>query len=161
MGFFGGPARAVGEQQSSIMEQESLPELSQRRDKTLIAQDLTILGALHGNGVVEVEGTVEGEIRLAGAVTIAPTGLVRGPVEADVVRVAGRVEGSIIASDHLRLEKTGNIQGDVTTTSFVIEDGGVLNGRTTMTSAGHSSGSRPVTAAEASGWAADPEELGL
>jgi len=161
MGFFGGQSRAVEEQSSVMEQQESQPALSQRRDNTVIAQDLTVLGALHGSGVVEVEGTIEGEIRLAGAVTIAPTGLVRGPVEADVVRVAGRVEGNIIASDHLRLEKTGKVQGDVTTTSFVIEDGGQLNGRTTMTSPGQAPAPRPVTPEEASGWATDPEELGL
>jgi len=63
---------------------------------------------------------------------VTPPGAIKGPVEADVIRIAGTVEGNIIAHDHLRLEKTGAVEGDVATVSFVIEDGGRLNGRTTM-----------------------------
>ena len=36
--------------------------------------------------------------------------------------------------DHIQLERTGTINGDVTTVSFVIENGGRLNGRTPMVS---------------------------
>ena len=60
------------------------------------------------------------------------TGAIKGPITADVVRIAGTVEGNITALDHLQLERTGTINGDVTTVSFVIENGGRLNGRTTM-----------------------------
>ena len=60
------------------------------------------------------------------------TGMVKGPVEADVIRIAGQVEGNLVSHDHVQLERTGTINGDVTTVSFVIENGGRLNGRTTM-----------------------------
>ena len=53
-------------------------------------------------------------------------------MEADVIRVAGQVEGNLVSHDHVQLERTGTINGDVTTVSFVIENGGRLNGRTTM-----------------------------
>jgi len=49
-----------------------------------------------------------------------------------VVQVAGSVQGNVCARDHLRLERSGTIEGDVSTVSFVIEDGGRLNGRSTM-----------------------------
>ena len=69
---------------------------------------------------------------MVGAVIIADTGVVRGPITADVVRVAGRVEGDITAREHMRLESTGTLIGDVDTASLVVEDGGALNGRSTM-----------------------------
>ena len=75
---------------------------------------------------------MEGEVSLQGYVIVAATGVVKGPIQGDVIRVAGNVEGNIVAQDHLRLEKTGTIEGDVKTVSFVVEDGGHLNGRTTM-----------------------------
>lgn len=111
------------------VEEVPLPE---PRNVTVIASGVTVTGNLQGNGTVQVEGVLEGEIRLEGAVTVTSTGLVKGPVEADVVHIAGRAEGNIQARDHLRLESSGTIEGDVTSVSFVIEDGGCLNGRSTM-----------------------------
>lgn len=87
---------------------------------------------MKGEGIIQVEGVVEGEIDLKGAVIVAPSGLVSGPVTADVIRIAGRVEGVVSARDHLFIEKTGSLQGDFTTVSLVVEDGGRLNGTASM-----------------------------
>jgi cytoskeletal protein CcmA (bactofilin family) len=111
---------------------EDLPSLPKPRANTVIAKGVTLTGSLQGQGVVEIEGAVEGELNLEGSVIVTPTGLVTGPVSADVIRVAGHIVGSVTARDHLRLEKTGSIEGDVSTSSLVVEDGGRLNGRATM-----------------------------
>ena len=99
---------------------------------TLITQGITFNGTVEGEGVVQVEGTVVGEFSMVGAIIVADSGLIKGPITADVVRIAGRVEGNIIAREHMRLENTGTLIGDVTTASLVVEDGGCLNGRSTM-----------------------------
>lgn len=133
MGLFGGQVRTAGQAEYQIEEEEKAElELPEPHTNTVIARDLAIAGTLRGEGVVQIEGRVEGEVSLKGYVIISPTGTVKGPVEAEVIRIAGSVEGNIIAHDHLRLEKTGSVVGDVTTVSFIIEDGGRLNGRTTM-----------------------------
>ena len=123
----------------NLLEEERLP-LQQPAEpvpdtparETFIAGGVVISGDLHGNGTILVEGVVEGEIRVAGSVMVAPSGLIRGTVEADTIHVAGSVVGNIIASEHLRLERTGIIDGDVMCVSFVLEDGGRLNGRSRM-----------------------------
>lgn len=134
MGFFSSTQR-TDTQYPLAMEgekpQESLPP-PQKVTSTLITQGITIKGTIHGEGVVQVEGIVEGEFDMTGAVIVADTGVVRGPITADVVRVAGRVEGNITAREHMRLEQTGALIGDVATASLVVEDGGCLNGRSTM-----------------------------
>lgn len=136
MAFFGGQPKAspVTESQTDREPHEGtdIPELPEPRSNTVIAKDLIVTGKLSGEGVVQIEGTVEGEINLKGYVIITATGKVKGPVEADVIRVAGQVEGDLVSHDHVQLERTGTINGDVTTVSFVIENGGRLNGRTTM-----------------------------
>ena len=99
---------------------------------TLITQGITLKGTVEGEGVVQVEGTVIGEFNMVGASIVADSGLIKGPITADVVRVAGRVEGNVTAREHLRLESSGALIGDVTTASLVVEDGGCLNGRSTM-----------------------------
>lgn len=134
MGLFGGPAKMPDQMEDQYVEeeQEEMPQLPEPHTNTVIAKDLTVTGTLRGDGVVQIEGRIEGEVSLKGYVIVSPTGVIKGPVEADVIRIAGSVEGNIIAHDHLRLEKTGSVEGDVVTASFVIEDGGWLNGRTTM-----------------------------
>ena len=81
-----------------------------------------------------MEGAVKGEINLKGAVIVTPTGVVKGPIMADVIQVAGCVEGNAVARDHVCLEKTGSLEGDMTTPSLEVEAGGQLNGRSTMPS---------------------------
>lgn len=138
MGFFNSPK--VEQQLPVALEgdkpQESLPP-PQKVSSTLITQGVTIKGTVEGEGVVQVEGEVEGEFHMVGAVIVADTGLVRGPISADVVRVAGKVEGNVTAREHMRLEQTGTLIGDVATASLVVEDGGRLNGRSSMLKPGN------------------------
>lgn len=136
MAFFGGQPKTAPamepQTENDRRESADIPELPEPRSNTVIAKDLIVTGKLSGEGVVQIEGTVEGEINLKGYVIVTATGKVKGPVEADVIRIAGQVEGNLISHDHVQLERTGTINGDVTTVSFVIENGGRLNGRTTM-----------------------------
>lgn len=133
MGLFGRQGRIEEEETSSLQEQyEDLPALPEPPSSTVIATGATMSGALQGEGIIQVEGTVDGEISLTGAVIITPTGLVKGPVTADVVRIAGRIEGVVTARERLLLQKTGSVEGDITTPALEVEDGGRLNGRSTM-----------------------------
>ena len=111
---------------------DELPSLPTPLSSTVIATGVTMSGTLRGEGVIQVEGIVEGEIDLKGAVIVTPTGHIKGPVAADTVHIAGCIMGDVMARDHMRLEKTGSVVGDVTTVSLVVEDGGHLNGRSNM-----------------------------
>ena len=132
MGFFGTQKAEPPMEVAPIPKEEpATPPAPARAGSTVIAQGITFTGTLRGEGVVQVEGVVEGEFELTGAVIVAESGVVRGPISADVVRVAGRIEGNVHAREHMRLEPTGSVDGDVTTASLVVEDGGSLNGRCT------------------------------
>lgn len=132
MGFFGMQKSEAPLDVPAVPQEEPVSAPAPARaGSTIIAQGITFTGTLRGEGVVQVEGVVEGEFDMTGAVVVAESGLIRGPVAADVVRVAGRVEGNIRAREHMRLEASGSLDGDVTTASLVVEDGGVLNGRCT------------------------------
>ena len=121
-----------GEPPKKAEEPEESQELFKPLNTTIIAEGVVITGDIQGEGVIRVEGSVEGQVNLQGSVVVTPTGSIKGPVEANAVRVAGAIEGNIVANDHLLLEQSGRIDGDVTTVSFVIEEGGWLNGRTSM-----------------------------
>lgn len=110
---------------------DELPTLPKAKSSTVIAQGITFTGVIRGEGSVQIEGRLEGEIDLRGGVVVAAGGMVQGPIVADAVRVAGDVQGSITARDHLCLERTGGIHGDVTTASLIVENGR-LDGSSTM-----------------------------
>lgn len=139
MGFFSSVTKTEEKAEAQPLlppEEPELTGLPKPRASTVITEGVTITGRLCGEGSLQVEGAVEGEIELEGSVSVSATGLVKGPITADIVRVAGQVEGNISAREHLRLEKTGRVRGDVSTASLVVEDGGRLNGRSTMLEAG-------------------------
>lgn len=110
---------------------DELPTLPKAKNNTVIAQGITFTGTIRGEGSVQVEGRLEGEVDLKGSVVVAAGGMVQGPITADAVRVAGDVQGSITAREHLCLERTGGIHGDVTTASLIVENGR-LDGSSTM-----------------------------
>ncbi len=110
---------------------DELPTLPKAKNNTIIAQGITFTGVIRGEGNVQVEGRLDGEIDLKGGVVVAAGGMVQGPITADAVRVAGDVQGSITAREHLCLERTGGIHGDVTTASLIVENGR-LDGSSTM-----------------------------
>ena len=132
MGFFNRQPKEEDEDALIQEEYETLPTLPEPPSSTVIAAGAAVSGTLRGDGIIQVEGTVEGEIELKGAVIVTPTGLVKGPVTAEVVRVAGRIEGNISAKERLLLQKTGTIEGDISTPALEVEDGGTFNGRSTM-----------------------------
>lgn len=132
MGIFSRQAKEEEEVVIHEEYEETLPPLPEPPKSTVIAVGASVSGTLRGEGIIQVEGTVEGEIELKGAVIVTPTGLVKGPVTADVIRIAGHIEGSITAKERLLLQKTGSIEGDMSTPTLEVEDGGRLNGRSTM-----------------------------
>ena len=125
MGLFGSRAKPEPEIEQQMLpsqaeQNEDIPSLPTPRTSTVIAEGVTMAGKLYGEGVIQVEGAVEGEIDLKGAVIVTTTGCVHGPISADVIHVAGSVEGNVVARDHLRLEKSGTLEGDAETVSLVV-----------------------------------------
>ena len=112
------------------------PAEEQQPDTTVITKGTAVSGELSGTGNILVEGTLTGGIRVDGTVTVAKSGLVKGPIGAENVYVAGSVTGDITARAAVRLEMTGSITGSVTMRSFTIEDGGCFDGQSHMTASG-------------------------
>ena len=86
MGFFGGTARQEPVTSPSYEEEtfedafDSLPPLPKPQDNTIIAKGVTFTGTIEGEGIVQIEGRLEGEVKLKGSVTVATTGVVKGPI---------------------------------------------------------------------------------
>lgn len=104
----------------------SAPHLS------VLARGLRVTGEIESDGIVTIEGRLDGVILGSAQVVVAPDGVVVGDVSAYEVIVSGLVEGDIAAAKRIELKPGGHVRGDVTAPRIVVHEGGEVNGRFTM-----------------------------
>jgi cytoskeletal protein CcmA (bactofilin family) len=93
---------------------------------SIISPDLKVVGDLHCAGDIQIEGTVEGDIR-SQTVTVGEGAHVSGSIYGQTVRVSGNVEGQIEAKS-VTLAKSAEVAGDVVHETLSIEAGAHLEG---------------------------------
>ena len=93
---------------------------------SLIGVNLRVRGTLESAGAVHIEGTVEGDVRVADIV-VGEKGSVTGNVVADTIDVHGFVRGNIEARI-VELEATAHVIGDTTHQILRVERGACLDG---------------------------------
>ena len=99
---------------------------------TVIAPGTTLTGNLEAEGVLQVEGRVNGTITSRSRVYVTGAGEVVGDIHAQEIVVAGTVRGDIAAAERAELQPGGTLHGDVTAPRVAVLEGGTLNGRLTM-----------------------------
>jgi len=106
-----------------------------------------IVGTISFDGPAQIEGEVEGEVTSTDTLTIGKTATLKASIKGATVIVHGQVTGNIEASSRLELVAPSRVDGDVTTTTLVVQEGAVLNGKCQMGSAkkGATIGIEPVT----------------
>ena len=98
-----------------------------RQRGTLIAKGLKIVGSVTAEGLVEVNGQIDGELHCSSLV-IARGAHVNGTVAAERVVMDGKVEGPIHGGDVI-LKSQAHVVGDIHHQSLAIESGAVFDGR--------------------------------
>ena len=93
---------------------------------SVLSADLTVVGNLRTTGDIQVEGTVEGDIR-AHLLTVGESATIRGEVVADDVVVHGRVVGRVRGLK-VRLTSTAKVEGDIIHKTIAIESGAHFEG---------------------------------
>lgn len=90
-----------------------------KRRETIIAEGLKIGGSVTAEGLVEVNGHIEGDLHCTSLV-VSPKASLIGGVEADHVVVDGRVEGPI-RGGAVVLKSRAHVVGDIQHNSLAIE----------------------------------------
>ncbi len=93
---------------------------------SILSADLVIKGNLKTTGDIQIEGTIEGDIR-AHLLTVGEGATVKGEVMADDVVVNGRVVGRVRGLK-VRLTSTAKVEGDIIHKTIAIESGAHFEG---------------------------------
>ncbi|WP_050602141.1 polymer-forming cytoskeletal protein [Ruegeria sp. 6PALISEP08] len=93
---------------------------------SVLSSDLHITGNIKTSGDIQVEGTVEGDIR-AHLLTIGESATIKGEVTADDVVINGRIVGRVRGLK-VRLTSTARVEGDIIHKTIAIESGAHFEG---------------------------------
>ena len=112
------------------MSMAPVPEAARKappKVASLISPDITIEGGVTGDGELQIDGVVRGDVRV-GRLTVGETGHIEGSIYAEAVEVRGRIVGSVTAKQ-VRLYGTSYIDGDITHEQLAMETGAFFQGR--------------------------------
>ena len=105
-------------------------------DVTVVGQGIFLRGSIRGEGDLEIRGRIEGDVEVAGEVTIAEGALVKADVTARRITVRGAVAGNLTGEDGVRLEDGARVVGDLRGASIGISEGALVRGNVQTGQAG-------------------------
>ena len=98
-----------------------------RRRGTIIAEGLKITGNVSAEGLVEVNGRIDGDVHCP-SLFVSPKASINGGIEADRVVINGRVTGNIRGSEVV-LKSRAHVMGDIQHQRLSVEPGAFFEGR--------------------------------
>lgn len=121
------PATATKSDSAASTSSSSASSLPKAKPSpSLLSSDLNIKGNVATSGDIQIEGTIEGDVR-AHLLTVGESATIRGEVIADDVVVNGRVIGRVRGLK-VRLTASAKVEGDIVHKTIAIESGAHFEG---------------------------------
>jgi cytoskeletal protein CcmA (bactofilin family) len=89
-------------------------------------------GQFDFQGIVRIDGGVNGDINSDGTLVLGEGGCVQGRIRVGTIISNGRIKGDVEASIRVVLNKNSNLEGNLRAPAMVIEEGAVVNGLISM-----------------------------
>lgn len=102
--------------------------------QSIIGEGTEIKGVIHSNGVVRIDGYLEGTIEHSGELIIGPKGRLVATVKSTDLAVAGELRGEVIVEGKLELLAGAKLVGDIRCGHLVVHEGAIFHGRSLMAS---------------------------
>jgi cytoskeletal protein CcmA (bactofilin family) len=100
--------------------------------ETIVGTSVKLKGNLKSDGDITIDGSINGEIKTKGTITVGPNANIIGNIKAKEVNISGTVQGNIHTTERLNINETGRVFGDVCTNILTILAGAVFTGKSTM-----------------------------
>lgn len=105
-------------------------------DVTVIGKGARLEGSLISAGSLRIEGTISGEVRAEGDVSLAPGADVKADIHAANVTIGSHYAGNVFATGTLEIEAGAHLEGNVNCKSLVIHQGAIFSGQSNMDGGG-------------------------
>ncbi|MGB3808988.1 MAG: polymer-forming cytoskeletal protein [Parvibaculum sp.] len=130
-----------------------------RTAPSIISNDLVVHGNLVATGDIQVDGTVEGDIR-SQSLTVGEKASINGEIVAEDIVIRGRVIGTI-RGRRVQLSSTCHVEGDILHEALAVETGAFFEGncRHSDDPIGQASTPKPVLRPAATPLAAAPRPV--
>ena len=97
-----------------------------KNNTSIISKDLFLKGDLTTDGLLEIEGKIEGNIK-GNEITIRESGFVNGNIISNISNIKGNFQGTI-KSQRINVSGKANIKGTLEYVSLCVEDGSSIDG---------------------------------
>lgn len=109
-------------------------EKNMNRIETLIGEQCYIIGSLNGNGLLKIDGSVDGDLFSEDDVILGISGHVKGNLTCNNAYIQGIIQGNVSCKSTLTIEDSGKVKGDILVKKLMISEGGILDGKCNMIS---------------------------
>jgi len=106
--------------------------------RSALGPGTVIQGKLSFDTPVRIDGKLSGEIFSSEAIIVGAGGSIEGDIEVASLIVLGLVRGKVTAHQRVEVLSGGRLEADFAAPVFQMEDGGIFNGRASMSQAGPS-----------------------
>ena len=98
----------------------------------MIGAKTRIKGEITGDENVQIEGYVEGSIKISRDLRIGAGGSVKATVRAQSVVISGELLGDCTATQRVQIEASGRMSGNIRAPRVVIVEGATFRGNSDM-----------------------------
>lgn len=100
--------------------------------ETVLSNQIKLEGRLHSSSNIRFDGEMLGDLSTEGDLVVGEHGRVKGNVTGRNVVVGGTIQGNVSTSGRLEILATGKLYGDIIVGSLIIDEGGILRGKSAV-----------------------------
>ncbi len=129
--------------ESDVNKYEGEQEISVNESKSLIGRSMKLKGNISSDEEIQIEGIVEGTIKMKHNVIIGRSGKVKADITAREIIIKGEVNGNVHGQVKVEIVPGGVLNGDIISEKVVLAEGAKFKGNIDMSVRAEESGKKP------------------
>jgi cytoskeletal protein CcmA (bactofilin family) len=101
--------------------------------KAYLGEDTVFSGTLTFNGVVRIDGKMDGQINTDDTLIVGENGVLEADINAGTVICRGKIKGTIRASKRIEIHTNSEVVGNIAAPALLVENGAIFDGSCDMT----------------------------
>ena len=101
--------------------------------KAYLGEDTVFSGTLSFNGVVRIDGKMDGEVHTDDTLIVGENGVLEADISAGTVICRGKIKGTIKASKRIEIHTNSEVVGNISAPALLVENGAIFDGNCDMT----------------------------